>query len=254
MKTTFTLFKIALVLLTIVAPGKIFSQTYYDLYLHNGTTGTIKPAAGTAFAAGDQVIWTDTYNGTPSDLPPQAYTSPDLVVNTTSYSPGLHTFTMRVRSGTSGCDSDPSDAKTVFILPATTVTFANATDEDYCENVGSPSKTIVASAAPVTIALPDGIGYNYEWTITKDGVAATHADAGTLTALTGTASRETTSTFTMTTENVGVYLFTVKASYFKLDGNPGTVKLGATPAQFPTASPKKVTVKAKPAKPTIEIS
>lgn len=252
MKTTFTFFKIALTLLIIaVAPAKSIAQTYYHLYLHNGTTGTIKPATGTVFGANDKVIWVD--NGV--DQPEQdANTNPNFVANSATLTPGLHTFTMRVRSGATGCDSDPSDPKTVFVLPPTTVTFTNAADEDYCENVGSPSKTIIANAAPDGIALPAGIGYNYEWTITKNAAPATHADAGTLTALAGTVVRETSSKFTMTTDDVGVYLFTVKASYFKLDDNTGNVKLGATPTQFSTASPKKITVKAKPVKPSIEIS
>jgi hypothetical protein len=172
MKTTTTTFlKASLLLLFMALQGQVFSQTYYDLYIYSDGIGTLQPTAGTVIGATDQVIWTDTFTGAvpATNTYSRTQASPNLIVSIAQgFQPGLHTFTMVVRSA-AGCDSDPSTAKTVFVLPASTLAFdsgTNPTLAQYC-NYGSPSSTINATATPTGISLPAGIGYTYTWTVQK---------------------------------------------------------------------------------------
>jgi hypothetical protein len=261
MKSIFTFFKIALVLLILATSGKIFAQAPHVI-LHNGTSATISPS-GYTFSANDEVYWSETYNnGTtttgPTEKAALVYNAANLSATsltvTTADGPGLHTYTMRVKSGSTGCYSDASAPKTVFILPATTVAFNAPLDDSYCENVGSPSKTITATATPAIPLLPDGIGYKYTWSATKNAVAVSPLSSiGTLTAASGTTVRDMSSIFTMTSDSPGEYIFTVNVEYFKLSDNANIVKLGATPTSFATTLPKKITIHAKPTQPTITI-
>ena len=264
MKAIFTHFKIALVLLIIAAPGKLLAQVP-DVILHNGTSAIIN-ASGYTFAANDEVVWEETYNnGTTTTNPiiaPKLYNAgnPSATSHTvtTADGAGLHTYKMRVKSGTTGCYSDYSDPKTVYILPNINIAFVDATADNYCENVGSPSKAIVAKAEPSIPALaplPGGIGYSYLWTVTKNGAPV--SDLTTVGSLptAGTTTLEDQSTFTMTTDSPGEYIFTVNVKYFTLSNNPNpnSVKLGVTPLSFATAVTKKITVVLKPTKPNISI-
>ena len=230
-----------------------YAQTYYQLYLCGNTTATLHtPEESTLTAnSGDEVHWflDGTAVGTPK--PYTGANTTDLDVPAT-LPVGLHNYTSAIKSK-DGCLGPQSTPFTVYKLPNKTIALSSPTNATYCEGATgtTASSVITATSAPVAPeTLPDGIGYSYTWSATRNGTAVTPAT--TIGTITGN-EPNVNNTFTLTTTDIGTYVFNATVTYVKLTGNPGTLKTDAA-CEVSTTTSQTITVLPKPGQPTIVLA
>lgn len=131
MKKTITLLA-SLFFLFLLTSKQVKAQTYYQVYLCNGTTVTLHMPEETTLTAGDQVHWyadgaiTPTQSSTYSTANSTDYATP------TNLAVGAHSYTTRIESA-NGCLGDPSDPFTLYVLPDKTIALSTPTNTSYCE-------------------------------------------------------------------------------------------------------------------------
>lgn len=248
MKTTITRTLLATLVMLLSFTISSYAQTYYNLYLCGSTTAKLHtPEESTLTAnSGDEVHWflDGVAVGTP--IPFTGTNSTDIVVPA-NLSVGLHNYTSAIKSK-DGCLGPQSDPFTVYKLPNKTIAISSPTNTSYCEGTsGSAASSVITATATPASALPDGIGYSYTWSATHNGTAVTPVT--NIGAVTGSAP-DLNNTFTLTTANVGTYVFSATVNYVKLTGNTGVLKTDSS-CEVSTTTSQTITVLPKPGKPTI---
>jgi len=247
MKTkTTTYLKISLLLLFMAFRGKAFAETYPAYLCGDATTVTLRATAATT--TGDYLLWEKMTGSTPATVKTSSvYTDKDYVTpNAATLGVGEHVYRVTVISS-NGCPSDASTLYKIYVLPSTTVSLNSYTAVDYCTNASpAPSAEIIATSTPAA-SLPEGVTYTYTWSATKDGTALSNAaNIGDIT----TSANTLTSTFTMNTTVVGVYVLSTNVRYAVTSG---VLKSSDNAGCIQTTPTKQVTVSPKPDKPEISI-
>jgi hypothetical protein len=226
------------------------AQTYYNVYLCDNGTATLRTPEEASLVAGDKVRWYK--DGVELPGSPIAYTG----ANSTNYAlptnlaVGEHQYTSAIESA-GGCLGDPSDPFSVYKLPTKNLALSAPTNATYC---GDNSAAVVASQITATATpasnLPAGISYSYVWTVTKDG-----APVSPLTSVgTDNGSETNNNVFTMTATGAGSYVFSATVVYKLSAGNTGVMRSGDTKGcEVGSTSSQTVTVTPKPGKPSIVI-
>ncbi|WP_343532489.1 hypothetical protein [Pedobacter sp.] len=246
MKTTITRTVLTTLVLLLGLTFSSYAQTYYNVYLCDNGTVNLRPNEPN-LANSDKVYWyldgnqvaVFTYSGTGS----ANYAVPaNLPV-------GPHNYTSRIESA-AGCWGDLSDPFSVYKLPTKTLALSPPTNTTYCEgNSGSAANSQITATASPASPLPDGIGYSYTWSATRNGTAVTPiTDIGS-----DNASTTNQNVFTLTTVNPGSYVFSATVNYVLLPGNPGVLEQqNGCPVNATTT--QTITVTPKPGKPTISLA
>lgn len=224
-------------------PLAVAAQDPTVAYLCGNVTLTLQPQfSDYTLQPTDEVIWqevdaTGNAVGTPVE---QTGASPNLLLS--SLSVGEHSYRVSViPANTEVCAPDVSDDYTVHMLPVSTVSLT-ADKDAYCEDGPTNTDPAILTATTSTTGgagLPTGVEYSYTWSATVGGTPV--ADLTTV----GTSNNNV---FTMSTQTVGTYSFTVAAKYnvpagtfFKAEDSNGCEVTGNT----------NVEVTARPSKPTI---
>ena len=152
---------------------------------------------------------------------------------------GEHYYRMHVvTSAPGGCTGDPSDAVSVYMLPAYAVALTPTT-ESYCE-AGATNTTksvITALATPAGGAtLPAGVKFVYAWAGSTGG----------------TPSGTDNNTYSMTATTVGSYTVASQAT-FDVSGAGGAPLKSAAGSGCTESATTTIKVSAVPTKPTITI-
>lgn len=248
MKRTITRTALVTLLFLISFTAFSYAQTYYDVYLcDNGIAKLHMPEENT-LATGDKVYWfldgtpvgaALVYNGTAG--------STDITVPT-DLAVGAHKYTTAIETS-GGCLGAMSDPFTVYKLPTKTLALSSPSNSTYCADNSSPiaSTQITATATPGA-TLPDGIGYNYTWSVTKNGTPVVP-----VTSIGSIATSNTNQeVFTMDTKDAATYVISATVKYVVLPPNVGVLKAGDNNGcEVSTTTSQTVTVTPKPGKPTI---
>lgn len=244
MKKTSNFWKLsAIVGLICGLPWIAVAQDPTVAYLCGNVTLTLQPQfSDYTLQPTDEVIWqevdaTGNAVGAPVE---QTGASPNLVLS--SLSVGQHGYRVSViPANTDICAPDVSDDYTVHMLPVSTVSLV-ADKDAYCE--GGPNNTdpaVLTATASTTggVSLPAGVDYTYTWSATTGGTPI--ADLSTI----GTINNNV---FTMSTQTVGTYAFTIAAKY---DVPDGTFFKAEDSNGCEVSDNTSVEVSARPSKPTI---
>jgi len=229
--------------------------TYHDLYLCDNATASLVPSQ--TLSNGDKVHW---FRIIPGQTARETVGSPITYSGAgsanltlpTDLTTGLYQYFSAIESA-AGCLGPDSDPFNVYKLPTKTLALT-ATNAAYCaESSGTQmpridGSVITATTTP-TEALPDGIGYAYDWTVTFNGATPTVAPGS---AANGNGA---TNNYTMTTTTAGTYVFDAKVKYVALTGNTGVFKSpNDGGCQVNATANQQVLVTPKPTKPTITIA
>ena len=246
MKTRIIKSILAAFIIVMSVNAKSKAQTYYPVYLCDEGTATLSIPEEKELVAGDKVYWYKdgtqvamiNYNGTTNHT---NYVTPKTL------SAGVHNYTSRIESA-AGCLGEMSGAFQIYQLPTKTLALTTS-KTSYCGSDGSLSSVITANTMPAEV-LPDGIGYEYVWTATKNTTP--------LTTISGIgvdlASKTELNTFTLNTTDPGTYVFNATVKYVIMAPNTGVLKSGDNKGcEVPASAPQTVTVTPKPSKPTIVI-
>jgi hypothetical protein len=255
-KTTTTLLKSAL-LIAFLCSGKLFAQTYYNVYMSGTATATLQPNVSSgSIVSTDEIIWTNVTTGASTT---KTGSSPNLPVAMSDLADGLNSYTVAIKSA-AGCLGDPSAAVTLYKLPTTVMSLTTPTVANYCTNASPAASSVIIAEATPASALPAGISYTYTWTADK---TVGGSSAGTV-ATTSIGSHSVSSgspwkdTFTMNTTTVGVYTFSVKTAYVlsaaaSSSAAQSVLKSGSYESVLAGADKKSVEVSPKPTQPTITV-
>jgi len=246
MKTT-TYLKIMLLTLFIMAQGEVFAVTYPAYICGNTTTATLRATATTT--AGEVFKWekvTDNGATVTTVKTSLTYTDKDYVTpSAATLGVGEHTYRVTVISANS-CPSDASSEYKIYVLPSSTVTLASPTVAEWCENVSTTSDVVATAGPDGGNTLPQDVGYNFTWAVTKGGTPVTSAG----TAVDG-ASPFTASTFTVNTNVTGTYSLVASTTY-KIPSGSVLISGGTTGCSFISES-ESVIVRPQPGQPSISI-
>lgn len=248
MKKAITLITLVLTILFSTSL-KSLAQTYYDVYLCDDATAKLHIDESN-LEAGDVVHWF--LNGNTAAEAAITYTgtagSTDFTVPA-NLAAGLYQYTTRIESKSPyGCLGDESDPFSIYKLPNKTLALTK-TIETYCAENSRPGQTsgseVTATTTPAA-PLPDGIGYEYTWSVTEDGNSVSPGTADD--------SNTATSVYSMTTTTAGTYVFNASVKYIKLTGNTGTLLPGTNNCEVQADATQTVVVTPKPSKPTISLA
>ncbi len=248
MKTTIT--RTSLLTLALILSFTVLSYAqYYQVYLCDDATVTLRMPEENTLAVGDKVYWFKDGNAVPeATFTFSAANSTNLTIPGT-LGVGLHKYTTAIESlgGCLGPQSEPFD---IYKLP--TKTLALTKDRaTYCGADSGPfSGSVITATTTPAAALPDGIEYEYDWSVTKGGVAYTPiSDIGA-----SDGSKTAINIFNMSVKDAGTYVFNAKVRYKLTATNTGVFKSGDTKGCEVTASAtQQVIVTPKPTKPTISL-
>jgi len=245
MKTTITRTVLTTLVLLLGLTFSSYAQTYYNVYLCDNGTVDLRPDEPN-LANGDKVHWyldgsevtVFTYSGAGS----ANYTVPaNLLV-------GPHNYTSRIESA-AGCWGDPSDPFSIYKLPTKTLALSTPTNTTYCEgNSGSATNSQITATATPAAGLPDGVGYSYTWSATRNGTTIPVASIGS-----DNASTTDQNVFTLNTTTPGAYIFSATVKYTLLAGNTGQLR-PTTGCEVSSTTTQTITVTPKPGKPTIVLA
>ena len=227
-----------------------YAQPYHDVYLCDNASVGLHMPEETTLVAGDKVYWFKDGNAVPvASFIYSAPNSTNLIIPGT-LAVGLHKYTTAIES-VGGCLGPQSNPFEIYKLPSKALALSAPSNLAYCgDNSGpSASATITATTSPGA-ALPSGVGYEYTWSVTKDGIAVSP-----ITSIgSDDASKTATNIFTMNTTAEGAYVFNAKVKYVLLAGNTGVFKAGdSNGCEVTATSSQTVTVTPKPKKPTISL-
>lgn len=204
----------------------------------------------TTLVNGDKVYWFKDGNAVPeATFTFSGANSTNLTIPGT-LPVGLHKYTTAIES-VGGCLGPQSEPFDIYKLPNKTLALSAPSNLTYCGDNSGPnaSSKITATATPGA-ALPDGIGYTYTWSATKDGIAVTPVtNVGS-----DDASNTASNVFTINTSSPGTYIFSAAVNYVKLPGNNGVFKAGdGKGCEVSTTTSQTVVVTPKPGKPSISL-
>lgn len=249
MKTTITRTSLLTLALILSFTVLSYAQTYYQVYLCDDATVTLRMPEENTLAVGDKVYWFKDGNPVPeATFTYSAANSTNLTIPGT-LGVGLHKYTTAIES-VGGCLGPQSEPFDIYKLP--TKTLALTKDRaTYCGADSGPfSGSVITATTTPAAALPDGIEYEYDWSVTKGGVAYTPiSDIGA-----SDGSKTAINIFNMSVKDAGTYVFNAKVRYKPTAANTGVFKSGDTKGCEVTATAtQQVIVTPKPGKPTISL-
>lgn len=241
MMSKLTLLKASFLSLLIFSAISASAGTY-PVYVTQSGTVTLGPKN---LGIGEKVVWVEVTGGTNKTLVAADGVTPEGNLVIAKNSPvGEHTYNVHVVSANpANCHGDVAVYK-IYVLPDPVVTLSDASLPLYCENAGATS-TFTATAS---LALPDGVTYNYGWEGTFAGTPVTDLSTWGVYDI---STDYMSSTFTFGSTNVGKYTLTAKINYVV----PGTsvLRTGDGAGEIRKSGAKPIEVSAKPAEPVIEV-
>lgn len=236
-----------------------------DIYLTSKGSLKLKyaPTSEYQLAIDDQVIWQKfEANGTPvsgTEVPKTYALSLEDValelsqVDAAALELGSHYYKASIiTANPASCGGDVSDAVEIYRLPDLEIALSTMLLE-YCIDATTPESEVIATAsAKEGATIPaEALSFNYDWEVDKGGVKVDPVSGiGTIEHQPAVETSELTTSFTLTTKDIGTYGFVANVKYAELALDGKTIK-GASLASSITLLSVKVTPQL--GKPTITI-